>query len=356
MAYSCSGEIRLPQFSNPNVYYNGKPTGVLGANDTARSMNATAPTVSNFRVSSTTVAPTAPSALNASPSASGATPAFISLSWVDNAGDETGYKLVRSSDGTNWTEIASLGSNATSFTDSGVVAGQSYYYRAYAYNSAGNSAYSNTATAQLAATNTCITANPTISVSPSSISASAGNTVNYNVSVVNNDNSYCSATTITLTAAVPVGWTMAFGNSSLSLAPGSSGSTTLQVQSPATATAGTYPIQLGARGASASLSYVIPALNMLTVSTNQSSYGSGNKILMTAKLMADTAPVPGISISFVITKSNGTAVKVSATTDSTGVASATYNVKKQDPVGLYLLKATAQDPSGATASTSLSVK
>ena len=48
MAYG--GAPRVPQFSNPNVFYAGRPTGTA-AQDNARALNTTAATVANFRSS-----------------------------------------------------------------------------------------------------------------------------------------------------------------------------------------------------------------------------------------------------------------------------------------------------------------
>lgn len=154
MSYSCSGEIRIAYFSNPSITYSGYPTGVAGANDTARSMNATAATVASFRGSATTptvpAAPTVPTAPG-NLAANAPTSDSVTLTWTDNAGDETGYKVQRSLDNANWSEIAALAQGTTSFSNTGLTGGQTYSYRVYAYNSIGNSAYSNTASATIAA-------------------------------------------------------------------------------------------------------------------------------------------------------------------------------------------------------------
>ncbi|MTW21451.1 M12 family metallo-peptidase [Allochromatium palmeri] len=145
MSYSCSGEPRIPYFSNPNLTYNGYAIGIEGSSDTARSMNATAPIVANFRVSVTSP-PAAPGSLNAT-NVSTSDSTALALRWSDNASNEAGYRVQGSIDGSSWAEIASLPQNTTSFDDTGLVSGQTYYYRVYAYNSFGNSAYSNTASA-----------------------------------------------------------------------------------------------------------------------------------------------------------------------------------------------------------------
>jgi predicted phage tail protein len=68
----------------------------------------------------------------------------VSVGWTDNSSNETGFKLERSQDGVTFAEIATLGSNATTFSDVAVSAKSTYYYRVRAYNSYGVSAYSNT--------------------------------------------------------------------------------------------------------------------------------------------------------------------------------------------------------------------
>ena len=146
MSYNCSGEPRIPYFSNPNVLYNGQPTGLIGFNDTARSMNATAATVASFR-NLVTNAPNTPTNLTATATSSSS----ISLKWSDNANNEAGYYIQRSIDGINWTLLATLGSNTTTFTNSGLTADTTYFYQAYAFNSIGNSALSNSASAKTTA-------------------------------------------------------------------------------------------------------------------------------------------------------------------------------------------------------------
>jgi hypothetical protein len=73
----------------------------------------------------------------------------INLSWTDNATNETGFRIERckGSTCTNFALIATVGANVTGYADTGLTADTSYSYRARAYNAAGDSAYSNTATA-----------------------------------------------------------------------------------------------------------------------------------------------------------------------------------------------------------------
>lgn len=72
----------------------------------------------------------------------------IDLNWTDNSSNESGFKIERSPDGfAPWTEIAALANNTTTFSDSSLAPGTTYYYQVLSYNAAGNSGYSNIAVA-----------------------------------------------------------------------------------------------------------------------------------------------------------------------------------------------------------------
>jgi hypothetical protein len=68
----------------------------------------------------------------------------ISISWDDKSNDETSFRIDRKtgSAGT-WAQIGQAQANASSFTDSGLAPGTTYYYRVFALNSAGASLPSN---------------------------------------------------------------------------------------------------------------------------------------------------------------------------------------------------------------------
>ncbi len=70
----------------------------------------------------------------------------INLNWIDNSSNETGFKIERSTNaGTNWILKDSTVQNIITYADTGLTANTIYHYRIYAYFSAGNSPYSNTA-------------------------------------------------------------------------------------------------------------------------------------------------------------------------------------------------------------------
>ena len=72
----------------------------------------------------------------------------INLSWIDHATAETGFKIERKTgSGGTYAEIATVGANVTNYSDTGLNAGTTYFYRVRAYNSTSNSSYSNEASA-----------------------------------------------------------------------------------------------------------------------------------------------------------------------------------------------------------------
>lgn len=88
----------------------------------------------------TILVPTAPSLLKASNLSTSA----ISLSWVDNATNEDGFKIERKIGSANFSLIATLAANKIFYKDSLLTPNTTYTYRVYSYNSAGKSTtYSN---------------------------------------------------------------------------------------------------------------------------------------------------------------------------------------------------------------------
>jgi len=77
----------------------------------------------------------------------------LTLTWTDNASNETGQRVERAT-GTGspitcgtFTLIASLAANVTTFQDTGLTEGAAFCYRVDAFNTAGTSAFSNVASA-----------------------------------------------------------------------------------------------------------------------------------------------------------------------------------------------------------------
>jgi titin len=141
------------------------PIATLGANATSysntglngstrywyrvRATNGVGPSAYSNQTSATTpaspVPPAAPSGLTAQAISS----TRIDLAWADNSGNEDGFLIERAPNvsgapGT-FTQIASVGANVTSYSNTGLTANTRYWYRVRANNTNGNSAYSNQA-------------------------------------------------------------------------------------------------------------------------------------------------------------------------------------------------------------------
>jgi hypothetical protein len=87
-------------------------------------------------------APATPNNLVATASSS----SQMNLTWTDNSSNENGFRIERCQGAgcTNFAQIATIGANTTSYSNTGLAAGTSYRYRVRAYNNSGNSGYSNT--------------------------------------------------------------------------------------------------------------------------------------------------------------------------------------------------------------------
>ena len=77
---------------------------------------------------------------------SSATTTSIRLKWGDNATTETGYQIQRSTSASGpWTGIATTTANVSTYVNSGLAQGTTYYYRVRAFNHGGYSSFTNIA-------------------------------------------------------------------------------------------------------------------------------------------------------------------------------------------------------------------
>ena len=65
----------------------------------------------------------------------------IVLNWQDNSGDEDGFKIYKSTDGITFNYLDSVLAGVTTYTATGIMPVQYYWFRVTAYNVAGESAY-----------------------------------------------------------------------------------------------------------------------------------------------------------------------------------------------------------------------
>ena len=96
----------------------------------------------------------------------------INLAW-GNVSNEDGFRIYRSTDNVTYALIKTVGVNVVTYNNTGLTGNRKYYFRVKAYNTGGNSAYSNTAS------------DTTAPQAPTALTATAGsgdtwNTINLN--------------------------------------------------------------------------------------------------------------------------------------------------------------------------------
>ena len=126
--------------------------------------------VSEVTLSGGITIPIAPSSLTAGAVSS----SQINLIWQDNAANESGFHIWRYD--TSWKQIAIVGANRTTFSDTGLSASTTCRYAVRAYNSAGTSSWSNVVYA------TTSSGGVTIPADPSSLTAGAVSSSQINLS------------------------------------------------------------------------------------------------------------------------------------------------------------------------------
>ena len=246
------------------------------------------------------------------------------------------------------TYLLDMTPGTSSWYDPALTVGQSFTDTAAGFTVSTVSADSSGAWVNISiATAPCTRANPTLTLSPSqSPWVSSGTAVSYNLSVRNNDGVTCGGSNFTLQAAAPTGWGASFGSSSLTIGPGSTSTTTMQVTSPVGTADGFYPINVsvgnGSYSASSSVSYALVSALGFTVTSSQSSYTRTQTITVNATVKVAGSTVAGVPVTFTMTKANGTTMTSSATSGANGIAVFKYALnRKKDPTGAYQVRAQA---------------
>jgi hypothetical protein len=165
----------------------------------------------------------------------------------------------------------------------------------------------------------CVHATPSLTAWPASQTVPYGIAVNYSLSIANYDNSGCGPSSFALQAAVPTGWTASLSSSALTISPGGSASTTLQVTAPFFTAAGSYVVGATATNAA------VPSFGASTTAAYiVGSSGSGATATATLASGATATATPVATATSVATatpRATATSTKPSAptTTPSPGI-------------------------------------
>lgn len=124
-----------------------------------------------------TTPPAAPTNLTAN----AASTSQINLAWTDNDTSESGFKIERCTGPgcTDFTQVATVGTNVTAYANTGLSASTTYTYRVRAYNGAGDSGYSDPASATTLAA-------PALPAAPSNLTATAASKSQINLAWTDN--------------------------------------------------------------------------------------------------------------------------------------------------------------------------
>jgi len=207
----------------------------------------------------------------------------------------------------------------------------------------------------------CLHVAPSISITPTqSADVPSGASVIYTVSITNNDATQCAASSFTLQANTPdAGWLVAFAAPVITLAPGASASTTLQITSPSSAVAGTYTVNVKAsRNTStgnetqSSATYTIapPSTSEdISVATDKSSYVAREWVKTTARVRQNGTLLQGAKVVFTVKKPDGRTLKKTMATNKQGAAVFRFQLSQRDPVGTYRVTVQLNQANGGIA-------
>ena len=165
----------------------------------------------------------------------------------------------------------------------------------------------------------CVPAAPTVTLTPSTTSSVApGSTITYAASVRNNDSASCAPVSFNLARSVPSGWQSNITPTTVALAPGQTGSSTITVISPTSAAQGSYPVTLG-----------VASSQSIHTASATSAYG------------VTTAPVWGTSMYKVdtsfVNKSSPQYTAFKSYVDSVVAGARPYGFSAYDAAYMYLL-------------------
>ncbi|MBL8292324.1 MAG: hypothetical protein JNN08_10840 [Bryobacterales bacterium] len=186
----------------------------------------------------------------------------------------------------------------------------------------------------------CTLANPTVTLSPSTITVNPSSNAVFSVTVKNNDSSVCSAATFGLMSAQGSGFTGTLSPTSLTLAPGATGTVTLTEKSGTTT--GNFPVTVQATN---NANIVYSGSGSATVSVVSTCIRANPMVTLTPG-SASIAPAALKTLTLAVKNMN-----------SSLCGSSTFTLLAPSPAGLTtkLSKTSLSVGAGATVSTTLTV-
>jgi M6 family metalloprotease-like protein len=209
----------------------------------------------------------------------------------------------------------------------------------------------------------CVTSSPTISLSPLNPSVSEGGSVNYTVTIKNNDTSSCSPRSFSMTSLVPGTWPTTFAQNTVTVSPASQSATSMTKTVPVGTTAATYSVDAVASSVANSVSATAnvtvmptpppppppPPTAPLSITVNAPPTPSRNTETISA-FVSQGSGVSGATVVFTVVSPSGISTK-RATTDTSGEASWNLKLNPKAPRGSYMVSAQATFGSQTVTST-----
>ena len=265
----------------------------------------------------------------------------------------------------NSSNLLDINPQTSTFSDAALAVGQTYTDSTAGVTIKLTSANGSAATLDVTlGTSSCTHNNPSVSLTPPQASGSAGTALSYNVTVTNNDSSACSSATFNVGASMPAGWSGTLGSPSLNIAPGTSGSTTVQVTSPSSVTAGLYNFSVSATNAAstsstgtASASYTVTTAANFSLSASPASVNVTQGSMKTTTI---TATSSGGFASSVALSASGVPSGVTATfnpatlSSGSGSSTLTFAAGASTATGTYTVTITGTG-GGLSRTTSVSL-
>jgi hypothetical protein len=194
----------------------------------------------------------------------------------------------------------------------------------------------------------CERATPTVTLAPTPVSVLAGMVQSYTINVINTDSSACAVSSFNMSRTAPAGWGATLAATSLSVSPGASASTTMNVTAPVGTPALSYSLVVTATNSAVSgysgsgtATETVTADLAVTVSTDAAAYLRGNSVSMSVLVRQGSSPIASAKVTLTLTRPDGITQKWTPTTNGSGIARQSVKIANTWPRGTYMLSAVA---------------